>query len=297
VRPSARSRPGDTAFAAGGLLLVALAGAALTAPALWPEPHATDLDRVLAPPSWAHPFGTDALGRDLLARIAHGGRVSLAVGGLATLLAVGIGVPLGALAGARGRFADAAVSRAVEAVLCFPSLILALALLASSPSWLRDLPDPLRIAAVLGVTGWAVVARFLRGEVRRVGSTLAVEAARATGAGGIRILTRHVLPAALAPVLVTAAFGVGAAVLLESALSFLGLGVRIPTATWGAMLAESRNVIGLAWWAALFPGAALVATVLACNLVGEGLRRRLDPRLSAPESRGPDPAISPAPRS
>lgn len=297
MRPSPRTRPGRAAYLAGALLLLALTAAALTAPLLWPEPHATDLDRVLVPPSWAHPLGTDALGRDLLARIAHGGRVSLAVGGLATLLAVGIGVPLGALAGARGRFADAAVSRAVEAVLCFPSLILALALLAASPPWLRELPDPLRIAAVLGVTGWAVVARFLRGEVRRVGSTLAVEAARAAGAGEIRLLTRHVLPAALAPVLVTAAFGVGAAVLLESALSFLGLGVRIPTATWGAMLAESRNVIGVAWWAAVFPGTALVVTVLACNLVGEGLRRHLDPRLSGPDGRNPDPGASKAPRS
>ncbi len=287
MRPSLRPRPGRAAFVAGGLLLLGLGGASLTAPLLWPEPHATDLDRVLDPPSLAHPLGTDALGRDLLARIFHGGRVSLAVGGLATLLAVGLGVPLGALAGARGPIADAAVSRAIEAVLCFPSLILALALLAASPPWLRELPDPLRIAAVLGVTGWAVVARFLRGEVRRVGSTLAVEAARATGAGEIRVLSRHVLPAALAPVLVTAAFGVGAAVLLESALSFLGLGVRVPTATWGGMLAESRNVIGVAWWTAVFPGAALVVTVVACNLVGEGLRRRLDPRLSTPAGRGP----------
>lgn len=297
MRPSPRTRRGRDAYVAGALLLLALTAAALTAPLLWPEPHATDLDRVLDPPSWAHPFGTDALGRDLLARIAHGGRVSLAVGGLATLLAVGIGVPLGALAGARGRLADAAVSRAVEAVLCFPSLILALALLAASPPWLRELPDPLRVAAVLGLTGWAVVARFLRGEVRRVGSTLAVEAARAAGAGEIRLLTRHVLPAALAPVLVTAAFGVGAAVLLESALSFLGLGVRIPTATWGAMLAESRNVIGVAWWAAVFPGTALVVTVLACNLVGEGLRRHLDPRLSPREGRNPEPPASTVRRS
>jgi peptide/nickel transport system permease protein len=296
VRPRRRGA-GATAFGAGALLLLGLFAAALAAPLLWPEPHATDLDRILDPPSWAHPLGTDALGRDLLARIAHGGRVSLAVGGLATLLAVGLGVPLGALAGARGRLADAAVSRAVEAVLCFPSLVLALALLAASPPWLRALPDPVRIAAVLGVTGWAVVARFLRGEVRRVGASLAVESARAAGAGEVRILARHVLPAALAPVLVTAAFGVGAAVLSESALSFLGLGVRIPTATWGSMLAESRNVIGLAWWTAIFPGAALVVTVLACNLVGEGLRRRLDPRVNAPYGRDRVPQGLPAVRS
>lgn len=296
MRPRRRGA-GATAFGAGALLLLGLFAAALAAPLLWPEPHATDLDRILDPPSWAHPLGTDALGRDLLARIAHGGRVSLAVGGLATLLAVGLGVPLGALAGARGRLADAAVSRAVEAVLCFPSLVLALALLAASPPWLRALPDPVRIAAVLGVTGWAVVARFLRGEVRRVGASLAVESARAAGAGEVRILARHVLPAALAPVLVTAAFGVGAAVLSESALSFLGLGVRIPTATWGSMLAESRNVIGLAWWTAIFPGAALVVTVLACNLVGEGLRRRLDPRVNAPYGRDRVPQGLPAVRS
>ena len=286
---SRKGRTGESApLRAGAALLLVLATAALAAPAFWPQPNATDLDRVLAPPSSAHPFGTDALGRDILARMAHGGRTSLLVGALATGLALGLGVPLGAWAGYRGRLADTLVSRVVEAVLRFPSLVLALAVLVASPGWLRALPDPLRIAVVLGVTGWAVVARFLRGEVRRARTGSAVDAARASGAGSLRILARHVLPASLAPVLVTAAFGVGSAILLESALSFLGLGVRIPTPTWGAMLAESRNVIGRAWWSAAFPGAALVATVLACNLVGEGLRRRLAPQRDA-TSAGPRP--------
>lgn len=258
-------------------LLVALALATLAAPAVWPDPFRSDLDRVLEPPSLAHPFGTDALGRDLLARVAHGGRVSLAVGVLATLLALGLGIPLGALAGYRGGAVDLFVSRAVDAALCFPSLILALALLAAAPGWLRALPAPVRVAVVVAATGWAVIARLLRGEVLRLRDTGAVAAARAAGAGPIRVLARHILPGALAPVLVTAAFGVGSAILVESALSFLGLGVGVPTPTWGGMLAEARNVIGQSWWSAFFPGAALFVSVLSLNRLGEALRDRLDP--------------------
>lgn len=270
-----RNRRGGSRVAAA--LLVALALATLAAPWIWPDPSRSDLDRVLEPPSLTHPFGTDALGRDLLARVAHGGRVSLAVGVLATLLALGFGIPLGALAGYRGGAADLVVSRAVDAALCFPSLILALALLAAAPGWLRALPAPARVAVVVAATGWAVIARLLRGEVLRLRETGAVVAARAAGAGPIRVLARHLLPGAVAPVLVTAAFGVGSAILVESALSFLGLGVGVPTPTWGGMLAEARNVIGQSWWSAFFPGAALFVSVLSLNRLGEALRDRLDP--------------------
>ena len=245
------------------------------------DPYEVDLDAVLAPPSRAHWLGTDGLGRDLAARLVHGARVSVTVGLLTAVLALLVGVPLGALAGYRGGVADAVISRCVEAVLCFPSLLLALAVLATAPAWVESLPDGVRIALVLGVSGWTPVARYLRGEFLRLKGSEMVTAARASGAGHLRIALRHLLPSALAPVLVTAAFAVGAAILLEAALSFLGLGVRPPTATWGGLLTEARVHVERAWWLALFPGAALFAAVLACNLVGEGIRDLLDPRARA----------------
>ena len=193
-------------------------------------------------------------------------------------LALLVGLPLGALAGWNRGAVDAAVSRGVEAVLCFPSLLLALALLATSPPWLAGLPDSVRLALVLGVTGWTPAARYVRAEFLKLGGSALVESARASGAGPIRIVIRHVLPHALAPVLVTAAFSVGSAILLEASLSFLGLGVRPPTPTWGGLLTEAAAHLERGWWLALVPGAALFLSVLGCNLAGEGLRDRLDPR-------------------
>lgn len=244
------------------------------------SPEKLDLDHVLVPPSWGHWLGTDRLGRDVASRVVHGGRVSLTVGVLASLLALVVGLPLGAVAGYRGGWADATISRLVEAVLCFPSLLLALALLSISPRWLAGLPDVSRIAVVLGVTGWIPVARYLRGEFLRIRGSDMVAAARASGAGHLRLVVRHILPSAVAPVLVTAAFAVGASILLEAALSFIGLGVRPPTPTWGGMLTEARVLVNRAWWLAMFPGVALFLAVLSCNLVGEGVRDRLDPRSS-----------------
>ena len=242
------------------------------------DPRRLDLNAVLLPPGRAHWMGTDALGRDLAARVLHGARVSLAVGLLAAALALLVGVPLGAWAGYRGGWADAAVGRCIEAILCFPTLLLALAILAMAPPWLRGLPDVARIALVLGLTGWIPVARYLRAEFMRLRDSDIVAAARAMGGGHLRIVVRHILPSALAPVLVTAAFAVGAAVGLEAALSFLGLGVRPPTATWGGLLADAREMVDRAWWLAVFPGIALFLAVLGCNLLGEGIRDLLDPR-------------------
>jgi peptide/nickel transport system permease protein len=246
-----------------------------------PIPHSpdrVDLDAVLEPPSRRHWLGTDGLGRDLTARIVHGSRVSLAVGLLAAVLAMVVGLPLGAVAGYRGGWVDAVVSRLIEGVLCFPALLLALALLAMSPPWLGRWHDVFKVALVLGVTGWIPVARYLRGEFLRLRGSEMVAAARASGAGHLRLVVRHLLPSAMAPVLVTAAFAVGAAILLEAALSFLGLGVRPPTATWGGLLTSARNHITSAWWLGLFPGVCLFLAVLGCNLLGEGIRDRLDPR-------------------
>jgi peptide/nickel transport system permease protein len=268
----------------GTVLIALLSLAALTAPWLAGDPARLDLDRRLLPPSADHWLGTDVLGRDMTARVIHGARVSLGVGLLSAAFAVLIGVPLGALAGYRGGWADAAVSRMVEAVLCFPTLLLVLALLATAPGWYLGIPDVLRIALVLGVTGWTPAARYLRAEFMRLGNSEMVLAARAVGAGHTRVVLRHILPSALAPVLVTVAFTVSAAIGLEAALSFLGLGVRPPVATWGGLLADAREQVDRAWWLALFPGAALFLTVLACNLVGEGIRDLLDPRVSKPRT-------------
>lgn len=273
-----RGPAGRGSLRRGGLLLALLLLVGAAAPWLPGEPQRIELGQRLAPPSWAHWLGTDALGRDVAARIVHGTRVSLAVGLLAAGFALVIGLPLGALAGYRRGFVDAVVSRAMETLLCFPSLLLILSLLVTAPAWLRALPDVVRIALVLGITGWIPVARYLRGELLRLRDSEMVLAARATGGGHLRVVVRHLLPSSLTPVLVTSSFAVGAAVGLEAALSFLGLGVRPPVPTWGGLLAEAREHVDRAWWLALFPGLALFATVLGCNLVGEGLRETLDPR-------------------
>jgi len=272
----ARSLPASLRW--GGLILALLVIGAAAAPWVSGDPNRIDLDEVLAPPSSDHWLGTDTLGRDMAARTVHGARVSLAVGLLATAFALLIGLPLGALAGYRGGWTDAAISRIVEAVLCFPTLLLLLALLAASPAWLRGTSDVLRIALVLGLTGWMPVTRYLRAEFMKLRRSEMVLAARAAGGGHLRVIVRHILPSALAPVLVTAAFAVGAAIALEASLSFLGLGVRPPVATWGGLLADAREQVDRAWWLALFPGAALFLAVLGCNLIGEGLRDALDPR-------------------
>lgn len=261
-----------------GLLLLA----ALLAPWIVSDPARLDLDHTLRPPSGEHWIGTDSLGRDMAARVVYGTRVSVSVGLLAALFALGIGLPLGALAGYRGGWADSVVSRLVEAALCFPTLLLVLALLAVGPAWLRQSSDVLRIALVLGLTGWMPVTRYLRAEFLRLEKSEMVLAARATGAHDLRVMVRHILPSAMAPVLITAAFTVGGAIGLEAALSFLGLGVRPPVATWGGLLADAREQVDRAWWLALFPGVALFSTILGCNLVGEGLRDLLDPRAESP---------------
>jgi peptide/nickel transport system permease protein len=278
VRPS----PGWT----WGLGILALLGLAALAAPLYPlDPNGMNLDSRLSRPGHGHWLGTDALGRDVASRVLHGGRVSLAVGLLATALALAVGLPLGLAAGHLGGWVDAGISRAIEAALCFPSLILALALIAASPAWLRDLPETLRVALVIALSGWIPIARFARAETLRLGRSDMALAARALGAGHLRIVLRYLLPSAAAPVLVTASFAVGAAIGLEAALSFLGLGVQLPRASWGGMLSEARR--NAVWWLALFPGAALFATVLACNLVGEGLRDRLDPRSARRPAAGP----------
>lgn len=236
------------------------------------SPNRIDLVERLAPPDASHALGTDDLGRDVFARMIHGARVSLTVGFLATLISVIVGSFLGALAGYYGRGVDWLVSRLIEVVLCFPFLFLVLGIVALFR------PSMYTLMIALGLTSWTSEARYVRGEFLRIREVEYAQAARASGARDARIIFRHLLPNALAPVLVSASFGVAVAILTESALSFLGLGVPLPTASWGSMLSAAREHIEYAWWLVLFPGAAIFTTVAAFNIIGERFRDALDPR-------------------
>jgi peptide/nickel transport system permease protein len=235
-------------------------------------PNDVDVAHRLHPPDAQHRFGTDELGRDVLARMIHGARVSLTVGLLATMMALIVGCFFGAIAGYYGGVADWLVSRVIEVVLCFPLLFLALAIVAFFG------PSIWTIMIALGLTTWTSEARYVRGEFLRIREMEFAYAARASGARDSRIIFRHLLPNALAPVLVSASFGVAYAILTESALSFLGLGVPLPTATWGSILASAKQFIEYAWWLAVFPGVAIFLTVAAFNIIGDRFRDALDPR-------------------
>ena len=236
------------------------------------DPESVDLASRLVPPGADHLFGTDDLGRDVLSRMIHGAAVSLSVGFIAAFLALVIGSALGAIAGYYRGIADWLISRTIETVLCFPFLFLVLAIVAFFQ------PSFTTVIVALALTSWTTEARLVRGEFLKLRGREFSEAARASGAGDSRIILRHLLPNAIAPVLATASFGVGSAILVESALSFIGLGVPLPRASWGNILASADDYIGVAWWLALFPGLAIFLTVLACNVVGESLRDLLDPK-------------------
>ncbi|MCU1350604.1 MAG: peptide transporter permease [Acidobacteria bacterium] len=236
------------------------------------SPDKVDVAHRLEPPSPIHRLGTDELGRDVLARLIHGARVSLTVGLLATFISLVVGCFLGALAGYYGGAIDWIVSRTIEIVLCFPFLFLVLGIVALFKASL------LTIMIALGITSWTTEARFVRGEFLRIRELDFAQAARASGARDPRIIFRHLLPNALAPVLVSASFGVASAILTESALSFLGFGIQVPTSSWGGMLAEAEDYLEYAWWLVLFPGLAIFTTVAAFNIVGDRFRDAIDPR-------------------
>lgn len=236
-------------------------------------PARSDLRNFLQPPSKDHWLGTDDRGRDVLSRMIWGTRISMTVGFIAMGIAILIGVVAGSLAGYYGGAVDAVILRLIEVVLCFPTLILILSLIA----FLN--PSIYNIMIAIGLTRWPDVARLVRGEFLKLRGADFVTAARATGLSDARIMFRHMLPNALAPVLVTATFGVAGAILLESALSFLGFGVPPPTASWGEILKQSKEYVDFAYWLIVFPGLAIFITVTAFNLVGEGLRDAMDPRL------------------
>jgi peptide/nickel transport system permease protein len=259
---------------AGGVVVVFVAVLALLAPVIAPmDPNRPDVKKILDSPSSRHPLGTDQLGRDVLSRMLYGARVSLAVGFVSVGIATVIGIALGAAAGYHGGTIDAMVMRLVDLMLVFPRFFLLLAVL----GFLR--PSIWTIMAVIGLTGWMSVARLVRAEFLSLREREFVLWSQSIGASAFRIIWRHILPNAIAPVLVAITLGIPAAILAESGLSFLGLGVQPPHATWGNILSEGKDAIEIGWWLSVYPGLAILVTVLSYNLLGEGIRDALDPRL------------------
>jgi peptide/nickel transport system permease protein len=258
----------------GAVTVLLLITISLLAPFISPyDPTAIDVRQTLSPPGKAHLLGTDELGRDLLSRIIWGSRVSLKVGFVAVGIAIMIGIIIGAIAGFYGGKVDAILMRFVDIMLAFPTFFLILAVIAILE------PSIFTIMAVIGVTSWMDVARLVRAEFLTLKERDFVSAAIAIGVSDRRLIFGHILPNALSPVFVAATFGVAGAILTESSLSFLGLGVQPPDPSWGNILTSGKDNIEVAWWLSLYPGLAILITVLSYNLVGEGLRDALDPRL------------------
>ncbi|OGK94465.1 MAG: peptide ABC transporter permease [Candidatus Rokubacteria bacterium GWF2_70_14] len=263
-----------------GIVVGILVALAVLAPVLAPwDPNKPDTRRILAGPSASHWLGTDQLGRDVLSRVLYGARISLAVGFISVGIAAVIGIILGSAAGYHGGLADAVIMRLVDLMLVFPRFFLLLAVLA----FLQ--PSIWTIMAVIGVTGWMGVARLVRAEFLTLKEREFVIWSESVGASASRVIFRHILPNAMAPVLVAMTLGIPAAILTESGLSFLGLGVQPPYATWGNILNDGKDSIEIAWWMTVYPGLAILVTVLSYNLLGEGIRDALDPRLRQAVSR------------
>ncbi len=248
---------------------------AIAAPLLSGDPTRIDLSHALEAPSSAHWIGTDAQGRDVFARLLFGARVSLLVGLASQGLALSLGMVLGLLSGYRGKWTDDVIMRLADVTLAFPSLLLLIAMAAAFE------PSLTVVCVVIGVVGWAGMARLVRGQVLVVRELEYVQAMRALGAGDLRIVWRHVVPNIVAPVVIAATLGIAGAIMAEAALSFLGLGVQPPTPSWGAMIADGRDLSQLrgAVWTSLAPGLAIGAAVLGFNLLGDALRDALDPKL------------------
>ena len=265
---------------AGAVIFVAIIFIAITAQWIAPhDPTNQELDDTLLPPSWEaggvakYLLGTDHFGRDMLSRLLYGARVSLTVAGFGAFFALVIGVTIGLIAGFYGGRIETLLMRIVDVFLAFPLTLLALALAAILGPNLRNL------ILVMGLTGWMIYARVIRSAVITLKNSEFVTAAIAVGAPTQRILLQHILPNIMAPALVLLTFGFAQFIILESALSFLGLGVPPPTPTWGRMLYDGRDYLTIAWWIITFPGLCIMLTSLSLNLVGDGLRDALDPRL------------------
>lgn len=246
---------------------------AVLAPIVAPyDPYKINVHKVLEPPSKEHIFGTDELGRDVFSRIIYGARVSLKVGIIAMGIAIIIGTLMGLIAGYYGGFIDSFIMRLVDVMLAFPTLFLILAIVAVLE------PNIYLIMVVIGLTGWMDVARLVRAEVLSLKEREFVLASKAIGASSYRIIFKHILPNTIYPVIVAATFAVGGAILIESGLSFLGLGIQPPQPSWGGILSTGKDYITVAWWMSFFPGIAIFLTVLSFNLLGEALRDAFDPK-------------------
>ncbi len=261
------------ATVAGGIIF-AFVAVALLADVVAPyDPSKTEGAKRLADPSWAHPFGLDSLGRDVLSRVIYGARVSLRVGVVAVFFAAGIGIPLGLASGYFGGWVDSVIMRVVDSVIAFPNLVLALTLV------LVLGPSEINIMAAVGISSSPTYARLVRSQVLSLRSRDFVVAARSMGASDPHIIWKHIWPNTIASVIVAGSLSMGSAILAEASLSFLGVGVRPPTPTWGRMLSESFGFIYVQPWLSFFPGLAIFLLTLSFNLLGDGLRDALDPRL------------------
>jgi len=264
----------------GAIVLLVLSFVAITADRIAPyDPNYQVLERRLLPPAWVeggtpdHLLGTDHLGRDILSRVIHGSRVSLTVGILAVAISGIVGVGLGLIAGYYGGRLDAVIMRLVDIQLAFPFVLLALAVVAVLGAGLRN------VIIVLGIGGWMVYARVVRGQVLSIKEKEFIEAARAIGVSDLLIILRHILPNTLAPIIIVATFAVATCIITEASLTFLGVGVEARIPTWGSMLADGRAYVGSAWWLTTFPGLAMMVTVLSINMIGDWLRDAFDPRM------------------
>ena len=257
----------------GLIILVPMFLCAVLAPLISPhDPVEPDLKNILTGPTWSHPFGTDTLGRDVFSRVIYGSRISLLVGFVSVGIATLIGIMIGAVSGYSGGIIDELIMRFVDLMMCFPTFFLILAVIALLE------PSIWNIMLVIGLTNWMGIARLVRAEILSIKGKEYVLAAKAMGFPRRRIIFGHVLPNALSPVYVVATLGIGGAILTESALSFLGIGVQPPTPSWGNILTQAKDNIEVAWWLSLYPGLAIFLTVMGYNLLGEGLRDVFDPR-------------------
>lgn len=257
----------------GFIIIVLIFVLSMLAPIITPyDPNYINVKAILLAPSMQHWMGTDGLGRDVLSRMLFGGRISLLVGLVAVGISTAIGILLGALAGFYRGWVDTMIMRIVDIMLSIPSFFLILAVIAFLT------PSIINIMIVIGLTSWMGVTRLVRAEFLSLNDREFVLASRTLGAKNARLIFTHLLPNSLTPIIVSAVLGVAGAVLMESGLSFLGLGVQAPQASWGNILTDGKEYIQFAWWLSLFPGLAILITVLGYNLLGEGLRDALDPR-------------------
>ncbi|HCK03427.1 MAG: ABC transporter permease [Methylophilales bacterium] len=263
----------NTLAMAGLIIITSVLVAAITAPILSPyDPNFIDIESILMAPSYSHIMGTDGLGRDVFSRMLYGAQISLLVGFVAVGISTGIGILLGSIAGFYRGWIDSLIMRIVDLMLSIPSFFLILAVIAFLT------PSIWNIMIVIGLTSWMGITRLVRAEFLSLRNREFVLASETMGSSDAKIILLHLLPNSMTPIIVSSVLGIASAVLVESGLSFLGLGVQAPTASWGNILTDGKEYIQFAWWLSLFPGLAILLTVLGYNLLGEGLRDILDPK-------------------